>query len=520
MNRLSIKMRVTAWFTVVMFLVATVMFFLMVENRIRQITGEAEQSLVRNVTDFVGGMASRPTTKDALQRDFSPPPMPNSSRAAGQPDFSRTEGQSAPLPETDQPPEDRQKDSPSATGQIEHPPAMSRTDRPPNPDRQGVFQMNMYGKGTHYAVYDENGELLIGRIPFDFEDLQFEEGRVRTVVSDSEKYLVYDKKTLINDDQTVWVKGVTNLSASLNAVNVTKTSDFLLIAFLIVIAAAGGYLIVKRALLPVQKMSVTAQEISESSNLSQRIALKGGKDEIYQLAHVLDAMLDRIESSFESEKQFTADASHELRTPVSVILSECEYALECAKTTEEFSESAEVIKRQAEKMSKLISELLMISRMDKSMLTLNFEKINLSRLLGAICEEQAEIHDIPLKAEIAEDVFAMADEMLLARLFANLISNAFEYGADGEYVKVLLRQSNNTVNFSVEDKGIGIPSGETDKIWERFYQVNQSRNNENGNMGLGLSMVREIAHIHNGDVGVKSEPGKGSVFFFSMPTGV
>lgn len=474
MKRLSIKMRVTAWFTIVMLVIATVMFFLMVENRIRQVTNEAEQSLIKNVTDFSGGMSSKQFMR-VVQED------------------SKT------------------KNAPSDLS--EPPPA------PEKPD-DNFRKPNMYGKGIHYEVYNEDGELIMGKIPFDFEDTQFDDGKVRTVVSESEKYLVYDKKTVMQDGQAVWVKGVTNLSASLNAVNVTKTSDFLIIAALILIAAAGGYLIVKRALAPVQKMSLTAQKISTGNNLSQRIALGEGKDEIYQLANVLDNMLERIECSFESEKQFTSDASHELRTPVAVINSECEYALDCAKTGEEYNESITVIKRQADKMSRLISELLMISRMDKNTLDVNFERVNLSELLEAVCDEQRELHETRLIVEIQKDVSAMADEMLIARLFINLISNAFDYGADGEYVKVCLLKDKENIYFSVEDKGIGIAGDEIERIWERFYQVSKSRNNEKGNMGLGLSMVKEIAQMHKGNLRVESEPGKGSTFYFTMPQNV
>ena len=144
-------------------------------------------------------------------------------------------------------------------------------------------------------------------------------------------------------------------------------------------------------------------------------------------------MLDKIEQSFESEKQFTSDASHELRTPVAVILSECEFIEQCADTADDYRESANSIKRQAEKMSKLISELLSISRMDKKTQKLNFEDIDLSELINFVCDEQAEIHgdEIKLIRNISPSITVDADRFSIARLFINLISNAYKHSRFG-----------------------------------------------------------------------------------------
>ena len=277
-----------------------------------------------------------------------------------------------------------------------------------------------------------------------------------------------------------------------------------------------------KALAPISKMRKTAQEIADSNDLPKRLSLGDGKDEVYRLGAVFDEMLDKIEASFEAEKQFTSDASHELRTPVSVILSECEYAMDCAKTEEEYQDSLAVIKRQGGKMSKLISELLTISRMDKHNLIPEFEEVNLSELLEIVCEEQREISEgnIALDLDIEENVCAKADSSLIARLFVNLIQNAFQYGRDGGYVQVSLKSENGNILFSVTDNGIGIKKEELPKIWERFYQVNQSRTNPNGSMGLGLAMVKQIAQIHKGRMEVKSELGEGSTFTFIMPSGL
>ena len=259
--------------------------------------------------------------------------------------------------------------------------------------------------------------------------------------------------------------------------------------------------------------------VSESSDLSRRIEIGEGGDEIHALAKTFDEMLEKIEKSFNKEKQFTSDASHELRTPISVILSECEYGIECVEDVEELKETLSSVKLQATKMSKLVSELLMISRMDSNRLKLNFEDTDISELLNFVCEEQEEIQikDIKLIQNIEQNIFANVDRLLLTRLFVNLISNAYQYSNDGSNIIVTLKEIDNKIEFSVKDEGIGISEENIPKIWDRFYQVDSSRTEErNGSSGLGLPMVKWISDCHNGKLEVISEIDKGSTFIFRI----
>ena len=154
-------------------------------------------------------------------------------------------------------------------------------------------------------------------------------------------------------------------------------NNLIIVLCFVILAGLGGYLIINKALMPVSIMSKTAKDITNSNNLSERINIEPGKrnDEIRDLANTFDSMLDKIEESFKKEKQFTSDASHELRTPISVILSECEYAEECIETAEDYKESTSSIKNQAQKMSKLVAELLTISRMDNDKININLENL-------------------------------------------------------------------------------------------------------------------------------------------------
>lgn len=392
-----------------------------------------------------------------------------------------------------------------------------------NPDIRRVPDFKYFNQGVQLTLYDEDGNVSGGQLPFGItEKLKLSEDGVRKESYNGSEYYVLDKKLVsLASRQTYWLKGIVSISDGTYAINSLAKYNALLAVIMIIIAALGGYIIIQRTLIPVSKIRRTADEISESNDLSRRIALSGGNDEFYQLAQSFDGMLDRIEQTVEREKQFTSDASHELRTPVAAILSACEYMTAYAKDYDEMKTSAESVKEQAERMSRLISELLTISRMDKNTLQTAFEEVDVSELLEFVCDEQEEIHteNIKLIRKIDKGIMIRADKLLIIRLCINLISNAYSYGKDGGTVTVSLSEGEGRLILSVADDGIGIAPENLTKIWERFYQVDSSRSgNANGSMGLGLSMVKWIARCHNGSVSVKSALGVGSTFIFTMPT--
>lgn len=378
-----------------------------------------------------------------------------------------------------------------------------------------------YKRGVHMAFFDEKHELIGGQLPFGTEEEAiFKDGKLRNEIYGGEEYFIFDKKIYLPEDNAVyWIKGAISVSSENYAVGSVMHTNLIVCIVLIIIAALGGYFIISKAFVPVKKIRHTAEEIIKSTDLSRRINIGKGKDEIYSLANTFDAMLEKIEKTFEREKQFTSDASHELRTPVAVIMSECEYMAECAENIEEFKESADSVKRQAEKMSKLISELLTISRMDMNTQRMNVERTDISELLNFVCDEQEEIQNAEIKLErnIVSGIYADVDRFLIARLFINLISNAYQYSNEQGKITVELRKESGKIVFMVTDEGIGIDQKDIPKIWERFYQVDSARTpNNNGSMGLGLSMVKWIAEKHNGKVYVESEIGKGSCFTFEF----
>lgn len=373
----------------------------------------------------------------------------------------------------------------------------------------------LYRKGVNITIYDRSKNLAVGQVPFGIESLSvFKDSYLRAERHNGEDYLVFDRM-LYNG---YWIKGIVSLSVENASLGLMARNNFILALLLILFAGVGGYLIISRAFVPVNKIRETAESIAESRDLSRRIALTG-EDEISKLAETFDNMLSKLSETFEKEKQFTSDASHELRTPVAVILSECEYLKECAKTPEDYEESIASVTRQAEKMNKLISELLTLSRMDKGTIRKNFKNTDLSELLGFVCDDLEEINSksIVLHRDIDESIIANADSDLIARLFINLISNSYKYSRENGTVTVSLKMEFDKIIFTVSDNGIGIAKENLDKIWERFYQEDPSRNSKANGMGLGLSMVKWIAECHGGKVTVESTKNVGTEFKFVFP---
>jgi signal transduction histidine kinase len=232
-------------------------------------------------------------------------------------------------------------------------------------------------------------------------------------------------------------------------------------------------------------------------------------------------MFAQIETMFNNEKQFTSDVSHELRTPISVIISQAEYGLSGPLTTEEYRVCLEVILTQGGKMSQLISSLLEISRAVNAKTLLVKEPLNLADLCDAVTEEmteRAEERGIRLITKLDRHIIIKGDQTQLLRLIINLVSNAITYGKEKGFVMLELYRDQGKIKLSVSDDGIGIAPEYMDKIFDRFYQVDQvGPGLLSGHAGLGLPMVKMIAEVHDGSVIVQSTLGVGSTFIISFP---
>lgn len=378
-------------------------------------------------------------------------------------------------------------------------------------------ELDFYRHNVYVQAYSADGEFLGGAGTNDFDgEEEFHNGEMRQVTIDGSPFLVYD--LLVQTDAgSVWLRGITSAENDFSAARVITILALILLPVLVVIAAVVGWFIARHAFKPVRQITDTVDAINDGDDLTARIGLRRGRDEIHRLAATFDRMFDRLERSFDSEKRFASDASHELRTPVAIILAECEYARQNAQTVDDYRESLEVVERQGRRMSTLINQLLNITRMDQGTQVISREDADFSELADVVADETVRASGKALEVEkdIAPGVHANVDVGLMSRLVQNLVENACKYTPEGGRVRVSLAAAEGRLTLTVADNGIGIAKRDLPHIWERFWQADSSRGVDKGS-GLGLAMVKQIADAHGGTLSVESEPGRGSTFTFCM----
>ena len=370
-------------------------------------------------------------------------------------------------------------------------------------------------QNVEIAIYDKDFKFLYGNSPngFEMDNRKSKDDKIMIIRSNNQKWYVYNKTIELGDYGKVWIRGVMPNIGQSSAIETVIQISFVILPFFLILSAIGGYIITKNAFTPIEKIRRIAEKINEGNDLSQRINLGKGDDELHTLANTFDIMFDRLQTSFENEIQFTSDVSHELRTPITVILTQAEYGKDSISSVEDAQKSFGIIEKEGQKMSKLVSQLLTLARMERGRQKLNIENINLSELLEIIIETQtlsAKTKNIKFVTKIMPEIYANIDEMMIMRVFTNLISNAISYGKQNGTITVELFLQENRIVSKISDDGIGISEDKLDKIWLRFYQVDPSKNGDNS--GLGLSMVKKIIELHKGEIFVESELGKGTTF--------
>ncbi len=283
------------------------------------------------------------------------------------------------------------------------------------------------------------------------------------------------------------------------------------------VGLVGGWWLSKRAIEPIERMSRTAKRISGSS-LSERIELSGFDTELEGLGASLNTMLDRLASSFEQQRQFTADASHEFRTPLSIILASSELALSKPRSAEEYREQLVKCQRAATRMRELGDSMLTLARLDANAL-LETQPVDMKALLEDAVESirpLAEERRLRVETDLQASQL-QANRSMLRQAIDNLIANAIKYNSPNGLVSIRCRETDECVEIEIEDTGVGIPESAIPRLFDRFFRVEESRSREAGGTGLGLSIAKQIVACHGGTIGVASTVGQGTTFRISLP---
>ena len=298
-----------------------------------------------------------------------------------------------------------------------------------------------------------------------------------------------------------------------------RTYSFIGIGAILIVGAVGGYVISGMMLKPIGRVSSLAARISHT-NLKERINHQGPQDEVKLLADTFDDMLQRLDGSFESQKQFIQDASHELKTPIATAQTNIE-VLEMDENAglSDYKHTTEVVKRSLYRLSFLSQGLLLLSQ--GSQAQNKWAEIDLTSLIDEVVTEAqpaATSAGVSLEAGSSpQGLKAKGDATGIKQVITNLVDNAIKYNRPQGTVKVSARAEGPSAVIEVKDTGIGIPAAEQQHVFDRFYRVDKSRSRSQGGSGLGLAIVKKIVEEHGGTVSVESSPGQGSTFCVSLP---
>ncbi len=416
-----------------------------------------------------------------------------------------------------------------------------------NIDQALEASMNLKPVGKFIQVLDESGN--IGRKSDNLRNIQLPIS-LNALKNASKGLITFETNRTIGNTplriitlpvvENSHVTKIVQIASSLEGVEDALNKLFLILIISVpstlILASLGGQFLAHKALKPVDDITQTARMIT-SQNLNQRINPPKVKDEISRLIETFNDMISRLDQSFRQMKQFSSDASHELKTPLTILKGEVEVMLRRERTSQEYQQTLKSNLEEVNRMSQIVEDLLTLSKADTGEIKLNKEYINLTEILNEVVAQMdrlAKSKNIYLSASNHhQDIHLFGDALRLRELFINLIENGVKYTEEGGSIHITLQkeyspsvsdQSDWTqeekkefVKIVVSDTGIGIAKEDQERIFGRFFRVDKARSREQGGSGLGLSICKWIVDAHQGEIEVDSELGKGSSFIVRLP---
>lgn len=333
------------------------------------------------------------------------------------------------------------------------------------------------------------------------------------------KLIIKDHYYYDNENTTYEVYFQYDITDSINILHQFLLLLIILYMGLVMLVAKFGKVGIERMLQPIKNMSATANRLTVNNLHSERLNVDGTKNELKDLAATINSMLDRIELSYESQKQFVSDASHELRTPIAVVQGYANMLQRWGSKNEDvLQESIEAITNEAKSMQDLVEKLLFLSRHDKKTLKLDKKRFNMKDIVEEMVKETKMVATERLvSSPILEDVTVYGDQQALKQAVRIFIDNAIKYSNRGDRIDISCINDHGTCIVTVKDSGIGMRREDINKVFERFYRSDEVRNGGVSGHGLGLSIAKLIVLKHTGSIKVKSRYKEGSSFSIILP---
>ena len=282
----------------------------------------------------------------------------------------------------------------------------------------------------------------------------------------------------------------------------------------VLIVAAGGFVLVRRALIPVAQITRAAERITQH-NLSERLPVSRTGDELERLSVSLNRMIARLDEAFQNSQRFVADASHDLRTPLTILRGELESFAEDARLPAELRERAATMLEESLHLSKIVEQLFLLSRLDAGEAQTDWTRFNLAELAKTTADQMsllAEDKEIAITCATHQPLFVEGDHVRLKQVIVNLLDNAIKYTPPKGAIQLRVQGDREHVILEVQDTGIGIPAAALPHVFDRFYRVDSARSGDSESTGLGLAIVKAICLAHDAEIEAQSRPGAGSCF--------
>ena len=394
----------------------------------------------------------------------------------------------------------------------------SDEDDKPTPEQTISEAMNEFHyQDFKFAVFSNNEKLVATTAENELPTPNFNDS-FSTVQSKNENFRVFSKQLNVGQNQfKLCVYG--NLKDQLKLKNRLFNIFLLTVPLTILLAGLGGYFLARKSLQPIVEMSNQAKQIT-SQNLHERLPIANEKDELGNLGAVFNELLNRLDTAFEQQKRFMADASHELRTPLAIVRGESEVALsKTTRTTAEYQESLAIVHDESKRLTKIVEDLFTLARADSGQFKTHFAEIYVDEIV-ADCVRSIRTLAEKRRIEIdikSEETQIKGDEKLLHRLFLNLLDNAVKYNLDNGKISVVIENK----QVIITNTGLKIAENEQSKIFERFYRVDKARSrseetNTSG-AGLGLSIAKWIAELHQAKLELLKSDENESIFAVTFP---
>lgn len=386
------------------------------------------------------------------------------------------------------------------------------------PEISGRFlRITQEGVGTVYlSGAPKSGAFEPSRVPLPREN---EKNKMRKVWLDGGSTLLIDAMSFSTPDGGHFV---VESGTTYHQVEVVLNGLLMIFAvsvpFVVSLAVGGGYWLMRRSLRPIDEITRRAEGIT-STNLSERLPVIETGDELERLSSALNSMIARLEDAFEHIHRFSADASHELRTPLTVLQLELEGLIENHRANPALTDQIGSALEEAQRMSRIVENLLTISRMDAGEVRMEKAPLDLGELAASTADAMkliAEEKSIELRTRTAANVCVEGDRTRVQQVMVNLVDNAIKYTAEGGWVEVSVRREGGLGVLEVTDNGVGISAEALPHVFERFYRADKARSRTLGGAGLGLSIVKAICAAHGAEIRVTSEEGHGSSFRVEM----